>query len=338
MGIHRSHEDHEMAIELLDAPGAVATGAASGSLHGVTTDLAYMRTAIVNLFFFGAPGAGDRGWVLVDTGMYGYTERIVRAAEERFGPGARPSAIVLTHGHFDHVGTVRQLAALWDVPVYVHELELPYVMGRSPYPPADPTVGGGAMAALSWTYPRGPIDLGGRARVLPADGSVPGMPGWRWIHTPGHTAGHVALFRDADRTLIAGDAFVTTKQESASAVMAQRPGLHGPPAYYTPDWVSARRSVEALAALEPEVAATGHGVPLRGPEMRRELHRLAQEFDALAVPRSGRYVNAPAVADRNGVVSVPPTTSLLQDRLVLGLGAAVLLGLAVGAMSRSRRG
>ena len=41
------------------------------------------------------------------------------------------------------------------------------------------------------------------------------MPGWRWVHTPGHTAGHVSLFRDADRTLIAGDAFVTTKQESA---------------------------------------------------------------------------------------------------------------------------
>ncbi len=327
-----------MAIELLDAPGAVATGAGSGSLHAVTTDLAYMRTAIVNLFFFGAPGAGDREWVLVDTGMYGYTERIVRAAEERFGLASRPSAIVLTHGHFDHIGAVRQLAALWDVPVYVHELELPYVTGRSPYPPADPTVGGGAMAALSWTYPRGPIDLGGRARLLPADGSVPGMPGWRWIHTPGHTAGHVALFRDADRTLIAGDAFVTTKQESATAVMEQRPGIHGPPAYYTPDWVSARRSVEALAALEPEVAATGHGVPLRGPEMRAELHRLAREFDALAVPRSGRYVNAPAVADREGLVSVPPTTSLFQNRTVLGLGTALALGLALGAQSRSRRG
>ena len=326
-----------MAIELLDAPGAAATGAASGSLHAVTTDLAYMRTAIVNLFFFGAPGAGDRGWVLVDTGMYGYTERIVHAAEERFGPGARPSAIVLTHGHFDHVGTVRQLAALWDVPVYVHELELPYVMGRSSYPPPDPTVGGGAMAALSWSYPRGPIDLGGRARVLSPDGSVPGMPGWRWIHTPGHTAGHVALFRDADRTLIAGDAFVTTKQESATAVMAQRPGVHGPPAYFTPDWASAARSVQALAALEPEVAATGHGVPLRGPEMRAGLHRLATEFRALAVPQSGRYVDAPAVADRDGVVSVPPTTSILQNPLVAGLGTVLAAGLAVGALSRSRR-
>lgn len=325
-----------MAIELLDAPEAVAAGAGSGSLHPLTDDLAFMRTAIVNLFFFGEPGAGDRGWVLVDTGIYGYTERIAHAAERRYGPGVRPAAIILTHGHFDHVGAVRQLAEMWDVPVYVHDLELPYVTGRSAYPPPDPTVGGGAMAALSWTYPRGPIDLGGRARLLPADGSVPGMPGWRWIHTPGHTAGHVALFRDADRTLIAGDAFITTKQESATAVMAQRPGLHGPPAYFTPDWESARRSVRALAALEPEIAATGHGVPLRGPAMRAELHRLAREFDALAVPEHGRYVHTPAVADRGGVVSVPPTTSLLQNRLVLGLGAALVLGLVVGAGSRSR--
>jgi glyoxylase-like metal-dependent hydrolase (beta-lactamase superfamily II) len=221
--------------------------------------------------------------------------------------------------------------------VYVHELELPYVTGRSSYPPPDPTVGGGAMAALSWAYPRGPIDLGERARLLPADGSVPGMPGWRWIHTPGHTAGHVALFRDADRTLIAGDAFVTTKQESATAVMSQRPGVHGPPAYFTPDWGSAARSVQALAALEPEIAATGHGVPLRGPEMRTELHRLATEFRALAMPESGRYVDAPAVADRSGVVSVPPTTSILQNPLVAGLGTVLAAGLAVGVLSRSRR-
>jgi glyoxylase-like metal-dependent hydrolase (beta-lactamase superfamily II) len=39
------------------------------------------------------------------------------------------------------------------------------------------------------------------------------MPGRRWLHTPGHTAGHVS-FRDHDRCLIVGDAFVTTKQES----------------------------------------------------------------------------------------------------------------------------
>lgn len=326
-----------MELDLMPAPPETETSLTGGELRPVTGDLAYLRTAIVNVYFYGEPGAGDGGWVLIDTGMYGAADRIARAAGERFGAGARPAAIILTHGHFDHVGTVRELAALWDVPVYAHELELPYLTGRSGYPPPDPTVGGGAMAALAWTYPRGPIDLGERVRPLPSDGSVPGMPGWMWLHTPGHTAGHVSLFRDQDRALIAGDAFVTTKQESALSVLTQRPEMHGPPAYFTPDWVSAGRSVEALAALEPAVAATGHGVPMRGPEMRAALRTLARSFEALAVPEHGRYVGRPAFADRNGVVSVPPVRAETRNRRLLRVGAAVLVGIALVSASRSRR-
>lgn len=115
------------------------------------------------------------------------------------------------------------------------------------------------MARLWRFYPRGPFDASPWLRVLPADGTVPAMPGWRWIHTPGHTPGHVSLWRETDRTLIAGDAFVTTDQESAYAVARQRPELHGPPMYYTQDWTAARLSVERLAALEPELVVTGHG-------------------------------------------------------------------------------
>ncbi|HEV2146105.1 MAG TPA: MBL fold metallo-hydrolase [Longimicrobiaceae bacterium] len=323
-----------MSTHLLDAPAQASWGLTAGSPQPVTHDLAYITTAIVNVLFFGVPGAGDRGWVLVDTGIPGSAHRIAEAAAERFGRGARPAAIVLTHGHFDHVGAVRELAETWDVPVYAHELELPYLTGRSSYPPPDPTVGGGAMAALSFAYPRGPIDLGARVRPLPDDGSVPGMPGWQWFHTPGHTAGHVSLFRDVDRALVAGDAFVTTKQESALAVMTQRREIHGPPAYFTPDWFSSRRSVEALAALEPEVAITGHGLPMRGPELREGLRRLARDFDALAVPAHGRYVGRPAVADRTGVVSVPPMDA--RSKLLLGVGAAAVAGIVLGALTGSR--
>jgi glyoxylase-like metal-dependent hydrolase (beta-lactamase superfamily II) len=118
------------------------------------------------------------------------------------------------------------------------------------------------------------------------------MPGWQWIFTPGHAPGHVSLWRESDRTLVAGDAFVTTRQESVYASLTQEPEMHGPPQYYTPDWDSARESVEKLAALEPELVITGHGVALRGPEMRQALHALAQEFDQIAVPDHGRYVKA----------------------------------------------
>jgi glyoxylase-like metal-dependent hydrolase (beta-lactamase superfamily II) len=320
----------EQAVQ--DATTPVITPSRRGKTFPVTEWVTGLRIGIVNVYFYGAPNAGDRRWVLIDAGLHGSDERIVHAAEELYGEGTRPAAIVLTHGHFDHVGALRDLALLWDVPIYAHELELPYLDGRSAYPPPDPTVGGGAMAALSRLYPRGPIDVSEWLRTLPADGAVPGMPGWRWIHTPGHTPGHMSLYHPADGTLVAGDAFVTTKQESMLAALTQRPELHGPPAYYTSDWEAARESVRRLSALEPDVAATGHGRPLRGPLMREGLHTLARDFDTLAVPRHGRYVNAPAIADANGVVSVPPPVRDPLAGLVMGIGAAVVVGAAVRSL------
>jgi glyoxylase-like metal-dependent hydrolase (beta-lactamase superfamily II) len=146
------------------------------------------------------------------------------------------------------------------------------------------------MAAL---YPRGPINLGNRVRPLPIDGTIPTLSGWRWVHTPGHTAGHVALFRDTDRALIVGDAFCTTKQESFFAVATQKPELHGPPAYFTTDWDAARDSVRRLAALEPAFIAPGHGQPMAGVQALQSLTELSHRFDEVARPEHGRYVEHP---------------------------------------------
>jgi len=279
-----------MAQQIPVDPAGVVGANAAGETHAPTPDLASRRLGIVNVVFAGAPGAGDRGWVLIDAGIIGTISTLVASAKARFGADARPAAIVMTHGHFDHVGGLPDLAEQWDVPVYAHSLELPYLNGSKSYPPPDPSVGGGMMARLSPLFPRGPIDVGDRLRALLEDGSVPHMPGWRWMHTPGHAPGHVSLWRESDRSLIAGDAFITTAQESAYAAATQEPELHGPPVYFTPDWMAARASVERLAALEPEVALTGHGQPIQGPALREALHRLANEFDQVAIPAHGRYV------------------------------------------------
>jgi glyoxylase-like metal-dependent hydrolase (beta-lactamase superfamily II) len=232
--------------------------------------------------------------VLVDAGLPGTAATIKAAAEARFGSGTRPQAIVLTHGHFDHVGVLEDLAEEWDVPVFAHPLERPYLDGTASYPEGDSTVGGGLLALGAKLFPTSPVNVSGRLRDLPDDGSVPVLPGWRWLQTPGHSPGHVSFFRDADRALIVGDSFVTTKQESAYAALLQTSEMHGPPQYFTIDWVAARRSVETLAALEPDLVVTGHGRAMQGSEMRAALSNLARDFDAVAVPAKGRYVAEPA--------------------------------------------
>jgi glyoxylase-like metal-dependent hydrolase (beta-lactamase superfamily II) len=292
-----------------------------------------LRTLMVNVYFVRA--AAPPMWALVDAGMPGFARSIRAEAERIFG--TRPASIFLTHGHFDHVGALPWLADEWGVPVYAHPLELPYLTGRSPYPPPDPTVGGGTQSWLSPLFPRGPIDLGSRIHMLPTGGDVPGMPEWRWICTDGHAPGHVSFFRDRDRTLIAGDAVATTRQESTRDVLLQRRIVSPPPAFYTCDWIAARRSVAGLAALEPNLLAAGHGHPLHGAAMREALRSLADNFDR-AMPSSGRYIPYPAVTDERGVVHVPPRAGVAVNRpAVIAAAAAAAVGVLLASQAYSRR-
>jgi len=321
-------------IEERHAPGlaeAPARGIASSRNHMAMEEVAhgvsYLTTAFVNLYLVQSAD----GCVLVDSGLPG-TSAFTRSHVERALGGARPDAIVLTHGHFDHAGSAAALADAWGVPIYAHPLELPYLTGRSDYAPKDPSMGG-AIAQLARVFPTSGTDLGGRVRALPEDGSVPGMDGWRWIHTPGHTAGHVSLFRDADRLLIAGDALTTMDLDSWTAVALETPEIDRPPAPLTPDWDAARDSVRRLAELEPATVGAGHGVPLSGPDATEGVRRLAERFP---VP-PGRYAAHPARADERGIVHVPPPVpDPLPGRVALA-AAGLLAGILVARALRDRR-
>ena len=288
-------------------------------MQTIASNVTHVNLLASNAYLVGS----KKSWVVVDSGMPGFFGKIRAAAEEVYGMENKPKAIILTHAHVDHYGSALELAAYWDVPVYAHPLDLPYLTGQDMQPPLDPTVGG-FFAQIARFLPGSGTDLGHYVKPLPDDNSVPGLPAWQWIHTPGHTAGHVSLFRDEDKTLLAGDAFVTVNMDTFSTMATQHQEIYRPPTPGTYDWVATRKSMKHLASLRPVVAGTGHGIPMTGPDVAEQLQNYAQDFIA---PLHGRYVPEAARFNLEGVEYLPPAP---PDPLPTTL-AFVLAGALIGA-------
>ncbi len=300
-------------------------------LETVAAGVWHLKIVFVNAYLVDTPENTPDSWVLVDTGIPFSDGRILRYAEKIYGADAKPSAIVLTHGHFDHAGAALALASLWEVPIYAHRLEMPYLTGKSDYPPQDPTVGG-ALAQMSRLFPHSGYDFGTRVRPIPESDEIEEMPGWRVVHTPGHTAGHISLFRESDRTLLAGDALATMNQDSWISNVTEKKEFCHPPAPFTSDWTAARRSVEILATLEPNAVASGHGQPFTDAETAEQLKNFARNFTA---PAHGRYVRQPAITNENGIVALPPPVrDPVRQKLI---GAAIVAGGALAFSFLKRR-
>ncbi|MDJ0365574.1 MBL fold metallo-hydrolase [Hymenobacter sp. H14-R3] len=290
----------------------------------------------VNVYFI-ETGTPDE-WVLLDTGLPGSEQEIRAAAEQLFGPGAKPQCILLTHGHLDHMGAALALATAWGVPVVVHPLEMPYVTQQALYPPSDPTVGG-SLAFMSRFFPTQLPNLKDVVEALPlGDEHPPYLAQWRWLHVPGHAPGQIALFREADHTLLAGDAFATTNHESLPAVLLGIPKISvaGPPFNY--DWAQCRASVQALAALEPRHIGCGHGPVMTGLQAMLDLQHLANDYP---LPAQGRYLHEPARTDASGVEHLPPPVEDKLPKQAAAIGVGLLLAgagwLLVGGRRKKRK-
>lgn len=224
-------------------------------------------------------------------------------ASALFGANTRPAAILLTHAHPDHSGSALELAQRWDCLVYVHPDELPFASADNSN--FFDTYKGFPTSSGYWTPP--PLDkwfilplvraipkrkrealLAGSSlkevvRTFEPGRSLPGLPGWECIPTPGHTPGHTAFFRPADRVLIAGDALLTVDLNSLWEFLLwglsrNNQKVSGPPWYTTWNWKAAKKSVACVARLKPRVVAGGHGIPMTGPTTADALRVLSDHF------------------------------------------------------------
>jgi hydroxyacylglutathione hydrolase len=181
------------------------------------------------------------GDVLVDAGTRWAKRRVLRQVHNR------PIRLVaLTHCHPDHQGAARAVCERFGVPLACHEADVPAMEGRAPMQPQNRLM---RLGERFWSGPPYAV-----ARVL-RDGDE--VAGFRVVHTPGHTAGHVLFFRAADRVAIAGDVLANIH------FLTRKPGLREPPPFFSIDPVQNRRSIQTLVQLKPAVACFGHGPPLR---------------------------------------------------------------------------
>jgi hydroxyacylglutathione hydrolase len=182
--------------------------------------------------------------VIVDAATRYAGRRILREVG-----GHEISVHALTHAHPDHQGASRQICETLGVPFWVGEqdadaAERPELIRERQ--PAHP------IARFFYRTMHGPGRAVDRQR---REGDE--VAGFRVLHVPGHSAGHVAYWRGSDRVLILGD--VLTNMNVTTGMR----GLHEPKPFLTPDPVRNRESARRLGQLEPALVLFGHGPPLR---------------------------------------------------------------------------
>lgn len=197
------------------------------------------------------------GDVLVDAGSRHAARRILGQLR-----GRTVTAHALTHAHADHQGSSHQVCETLGIPLWCGEgdaeaAEDGRILERMPAHPMP------KLMVMLFQGPPHPV-----ARRLREGDQV---AGFQVLDTPGHSAGHISLWRGADRTLICGDVFTNVDQITGI------PGLHEPKPFFTPDPERNRESMRMLSALDPALVCFGHGAPLRDPgKLRRFVERLAR--------------------------------------------------------------
>jgi hydroxyacylglutathione hydrolase len=188
------------------------------------------------------------GDVLVDAATRRAGGRIFRQLE-----GRTVNAHALTHAHPDHQGASKEVCEKLRIPLWCGERDV-HAMESGDFGQKDHWVN--RMLTRAWAGPPRSVD-----RPL-REGDEVG--GFAVLDVPGHSAGHVAYWREPDRVLILGDVLNNMN------VLTGLPGLHEPKEIFTPDPARNRESARRLAGLDPALVCFGHGAPLRDTKKLRE--------------------------------------------------------------------
>jgi glyoxylase-like metal-dependent hydrolase (beta-lactamase superfamily II) len=178
--------------------------------------------------------------VLIDAGRTWDRRRIFAELE-----GRELSMLALTHVHPDHQGVAKDVCEARGIPLACHAGDVDAMEGRRPVQEASADNPVNRMIASIWQGPPYKVE-----RVLEEGDEV---AGFRVVHAPGHSRGHVLFFRESDRVVICGD--VIRNMSYATGL----PGIKEPPPLFTYDVEENRRSIRRLAALEPSLILPGHG-------------------------------------------------------------------------------
>jgi glyoxylase-like metal-dependent hydrolase (beta-lactamase superfamily II) len=159
-----------------------------------------------------------------------------------------PKALALTHGHADHQGSASAVCGALQIPLWCPEGEADAVESGDVLS-LTPNTQMATLSASSFAGPGHPV-----ARRLKEGDEV---AGFKVLDAPGHSPGHIAYWRESDRTLILGDVLCNMN------LLTGITGLHEPPRVFTVDPARNRESGRRLAQLEPLCVCFGHGPPLR---------------------------------------------------------------------------
>ncbi|MBE5101611.1 MBL fold metallo-hydrolase [Priestia aryabhattai] len=172
----------------------------------------------------------DEDVYIIDTGIEKFADDLIKAVLSI----GTPKAILITHGHHDHIEGAAKLVEKFNIPIYAHQKELIYINGEAPYPKKDELENTGVAHIVQ------PL----------TEQTIAYLP-IQYYLTSGHSPGHVVYHHEIDRVLLSGDLFITSQED-----------LYPPIRKFSVDMNENIDSGAIIDEIKPTLICSSHGQSL----------------------------------------------------------------------------